>query len=562
MSGYEEKYLSRPALRDLPTSLSEFKESLINRHRRECIITQPRNINPRQSKGSDDDFSVNYHESKADVMEHQEQGLSNDKYWAILTTGAGLFSDGYINNSISSVSSCLKSIYGKKYTDSLAIQHISSIVFVGTVVGQLVFGFLSDHYSRKKSMLIGTTMLIVFTILCSGAWGKATSGTEPGGLFAALTAWRFFLGIAVGSEYSSGSPAAAEASNMLPSGKRNRWFMWFTNFAIDSGFVLGAFVPLIVLWICGDKHLTPVWRISIGLGAIPPISLFFLRLQYKESKKFQETRFNHGLPYIRIIKFYWLRTSVIALIWFLYDFSSYGFGTYSSIIIGLVLPEDASLYQNFGWNVVLNLFYIPGAFLGGYSADYFGPRLSLTVGLIVQAAIGYGLAGGLDHLKQHIAGFVVMYGVFMTLGEFSAGNNTLCIASKIHATPVRGTLYGIAAMIGKVGAFVGSWVFPTIIRDNGLPATYWVCSTLCLFSAFLAYFLLPDLDQEAMDREDERFLTYLHETGYDMSQMGFGVSKDVNIEDTNVEMFPSGDSEEADDADSKKLRQVVTVEER
>ena len=539
----------------------------MGRHRRECIITQSHNsqtsTEPDTPKDHDNISIDSVEKPGNNEPSYDEDILPRDKYWAIVTTGAGLFSDGYINNSISSVSSCLKSIYGKKYTDSLAIQHISSIVFVGTVVGQLLFGFLSDHYSRKRSMLIGTTMLIVFTILCAGAWGKGTSGTEPGGLFAALTAWRFFLGIAVGSEYSSGSPAAAEASNMLPSGKRNRWFMWFTNFAIDSGFVLGAFVPLIMLWICGERHLTPVWRISIGLGALPPISLFFLRLQYKEGKRFRETQFQHGhVPYWLIVKFYWLRTSVIALIWFLYDFSSYGFGTYSSIIIGLVLPADAPLYQNFGWNVVLNLFYIPGAFLGGYAADYFGPRLALTVGLVVQTAIGYGIAGGLDHLQKHIAGFVVMYGVFMTLGEFSAGNNTLLIASKIYATPVRGSLYGISAMIGKVGAFVGSWVFPTIIRKYGLPACYWVASTLCLFSAVLGYFLLPDLDQEAMDREDDRFHAYLRDAGYDMSRMGPGIPSGADIGATSVAERDPSHSDLSDDAASKKLEQVVTVEQR
>ena len=548
MAGYEDKHITKPVWRDVPTSFAEFKHTIASRHQKECLITQGGKVSAETSEISNS--SVDAH---PDSDDEERKGLA--KYWAIITTGAGLFSDGYINNSISSVSTCFSKIYGKKYTESHAIQNVSSIVFVGTVVGQLVFGYLSDHYSRKFSMLFGTSMLIVFTILCSGAWGKGTSGTEPGGLFAALTAWRFFLGIAIGSEYSSGSPAAAEASNLLPAGKRNRWFIWFTNFTIDSGFVVGAFVPLVLLWICKEDHLTPVWRISIGLGAIPPISLFFLRLKYKEGKNFEKTKFTKGLPYWRIIKFYWFRTAMISIIWFLYDFSSYAFGTYSSIIIGLVLPEDASIYQNFGWNVVFNLFYIPGSFLGAYSADFFGPRLTLAVGLVIQSAIGYGLAGGLEHLKQHIGGFVVMYGIFMTLGEFSAGDNAGCIASKISATPVRGTLYGIAAMIGKVGAFVGSYVFPTIIRKYGLSAPYYVSSSLCIFSAFISYFFLPDLDQDAMNREDERFLEYLRSSGYDMSQMGI---YNGDEETTKVEMV--NDSEDSDI--NNKIDHTLTVEER
>ena len=531
MSDYLHKHSTKPTLRDVPTSFSEFRDIIVGRHKKEVVIFYPKH----DESSSLPESSVSSQEKQEEVEERK--GL--EKYWAIITTGAGLFSDGYINNSISSVSSCFSKIYGKKYTQSRAIQNISSIVFVGTVVGQLTFGYLSDHHSRRISMLIGTSMLIVFTILCSGAWGKGTSGTEPGGLFAALTAWRFFLGIAIGSEYSSGSPAAAEASNLLPPHKRNRWFIWFTNFTIDFGFVVGAFVPLVLLWICDQKHLTPVWRISIGLGAIPPISLFFLRLKFKESKKFERTKFTKGLPYWRIIKFYWFRTTIVAILWFLYDFSSYAFGTYSSIIIGLVLPADASLYKNFGWNVVLNLFYIPGSFIGAYATDYFGARLTLGVGLVVQSAIGYGLAGGLENLRKHIAGFVVMYGIFLTIGEFSAGNNVGVIASKVYATPVRGTLYGVSAMIGKVGAFVGTWAFPTVIRRYGLKAPYYVSSTLCIFSAFLAYFCLPDLDQDAMDREDERFHEYLRSTGYDMSTIGCH----VDGAETNVEVL--GDSDDS-----------------
>lgn len=529
MSDYLKKHSTKPTLRDVPTSFSEFRDIIVGRHKKEVVIFYPN----QDETSSVPEGSI----SSQEKLEEVEERKGLEKYWAIITTGAGLFSDGYINNSISSVSSCFSKIYGKKYTQSRAIQNISSIVFVGTVVGQLTFGYLSDHYSRRISMLIGTSLLIVFTILCSGAWGVGTSGTEPGGLFAALTAWRFFLGIAIGSEYSSGSPAAAEASNLLPAHKRNRWFIWFTNFTIDFGFVVGAFVPLVLLWICDQKHLTPVWRISIGLGAIPPISLFFLRLRFKESKKFERTKFTKGLPYWRIIKFYWFRTTIVSIIWFLYDFSSYAFGTYSSIIIGLVLPADASLYKNFGWNVVLNLFYIPGSFIGAYSTDYFGARLTLGVGLVVQSAIGYGLAGGLEHLKTHIAGFVVMYGIFLTVGEFSAGNNVGVIASKVYATPVRGTLYGISAMVGKVGAFVGTWAFPTVIRRYGLKAPYYISSTLCIFSAFLAYFFLPDLDQDAMNREDERFHEYLRASGYDMTSLGCH----VDVDGTNVDILADSD---------------------
>lgn len=83
----------------------------------------------------------------------------------------------------------------------------------------------------------------------------------------------------------------------------------------------------------------------------------------------------------------------------------------------------------------------------------------MLVGLACQAAIGFGMAAGFGHLKHNIAGFAVIYGFFLAFGEFGAGNNLGLLASKsVAPTAVRGTIYGLVAAIGKVGAFSGSYV--------------------------------------------------------------------------------------------------------
>lgn len=464
-----------------------------------------------------------------------------DKYWAIITSGAGLFSDGYVNNSIGTASTCLIRIYGAQYSESKAIQNVSSIAFAGTILGQLMFGYIADYHSRKFAMLAGTVILIVFSILASGSWGINTTNVHAGGLFTALTTYRFFIGIGIGSEYPASSSAAAEASNLLPEGKRNRWFCWFTNFMIDFGFVMSAFVAWLLLKICGEIHLTPVWRITLGLGSIPPLSLFFLRLKFKESERFEKTRFTKTIPYWRVIRFYWFRLSVISTIWFLYDFSAYAFGTYSSLILTYITGTDTSLATSFGWNVVFNLFYMPGAFLGAIASDYWGPRNTLAIGVTLQAIVGFIMAGCFEKLKKHIAVFTIIYGIFMTLGEFGPGDNIGCLASKTSATPIRGHYYAIAAAVGKVGAFVGTYIFPIIIRNaggydsvKGLQAPYWVASSLCCFSAFLAIVCLPRVTQDSMELEDRRFIEYLESIGYDISNLGIYDSSEVQPDERSV----------------------------
>ena len=52
-------------------------------------------------------------------------------------------------------------------------------------------------------------------------------------MLAALTAFRFFLGVGIGGEYPSGSVATAEATESRKKGTRNRWFVVFTNLSIN-----------------------------------------------------------------------------------------------------------------------------------------------------------------------------------------------------------------------------------------------------------------------------------------------------------------------------------------
>ncbi|CDR46456.1 CYFA0S23e01156g1_1 [Cyberlindnera fabianii] len=495
------------ATRDLPHSASELFTGWVPRVKKELTMRKA----DRLALESEDDY-------EARMIEVNKLGWK--KYLPIVTTGSGLFSDGYVNNSIGTVSTCLSILYPEDYLHSHAIRNVTSIAFAGTVVGMLVFGYIADFHSRKTAMLWGTIILIVMTILTSGVWAGSAHNLNVKGMLTALTVYRFFLGIGIGSEYPAGSTACSEASAMLPPGKRNRWFCWFTNFMIDFGFVISAFVPMVLLWICGTDHLTPVWRVTLGIGAIPPISLFILRMFYKEGETFQKTRFKRVYPpYWAVIKFYWFRLLIVSLIWFIYDYSAYAFGLFSSYVLANVM-DDSDLYQVFGWNVVINLFYIPGAFLGAIAADYFGPRLTLIIGVTCQSIIGYAMAGSFETLQHSTAGFVVLYGIFMTLGEFGPGDNIGLLASKTSCTPVRGQYYGIAAAIGKVGAFTGTYVFTPLVDKHGIKSAWWLASSLGLFAAALALFFLPPVDQNAMHAEDEKFLDYLESIGFDISLLG------------------------------------------
>lgn len=168
-----------------------------------------------------------------------------------------------------------------------------------------------------------------------------------------LIASRFFLGIGVGAEYPCGSVAASEQSEEpgINKNAQHRWFALATSeypfiamyvyidrtesdTMIDSGFVVAAFVPLVLFWIFGDNHLRAVWRLSLGLGVIPALAVFIWRLRMDEPSRFKESSMNRGkTPYWLILKRYWKSLLGLCIVWFIYDFITYPFGIYSSTVV-------------------------------------------------------------------------------------------------------------------------------------------------------------------------------------------------------------------------------------
>ncbi|KAK3381617.1 major facilitator superfamily domain-containing protein [Podospora didyma] len=444
----------------------------------------------------------------------------------VMACGAGLFSDGYINNVIGSVVTVLALQYGDVWKTSNAKHYLGDIAFAGTVVGQLVFGYLSDQWSRTNSLLLSTIILITFTALTAGSYYHG----DTVGMFDILTAWRFFVGIGIGGEYPAGSVGCAESTGELKSGSRNMWFILFTNSMIDWGFVFGAFVPYVVAAACNNEHYGTIWRTSLGIGVVFPLTLLVLRIYLKEPEEFQRNSMKYAkTPYGLVLKFYGWRLFVVSLIWFIYDFSAYSFGIYSSTILANIFDTKvAPLTTIFGWNTVINLFYIPGTMLGAPVSDWIGPRYALAAGVTLQAVVGFIMAANYDRLAQpgQVGAFAVVYGIFQSLGELGPGNNIGLIAAKTCATGVRGQYYGIAAAIGKIGAFVGTWVFPYIIAAAGdsdtLSAQYpfWVSSSLCILSAALVLLFIPHIGQDTIADEDIRFRGFLEENGYDTRQLG------------------------------------------
>ncbi|KAK4500936.1 hypothetical protein PRZ48_009128 [Zasmidium cellare] len=442
-----------------------------------------------------------------------------DHLWPVIACGAGLFSDGYLNGVIGSVSTMLATIYPKEYAESTAQSNVSSVTFASTLLGNLLFGWTSDHWSRKWSLFVSTVIIIVFAALSTGSYGAGGSIQGSG-------------------EYPAGSVSCAESTGELKSGTRHRWFILFTNVQIDAGFVVAALVPMIVARIAGDDHLRVAWyvrfeslrkdaddfhrRICMGLGVIPPLSLLYLRLKLHEPEAFTTASMVKAkTPWVLCIKFYWFRLTIVSLIWLLYNFSSYAFNIFSSQILANLLGENSSLWVSFGWNTLLTSFYMPGCIAGSWLSDWSGPKKALGYSVLVQEIIGFIMAGCYSYLYRPslVAAFVVVYGIFIALGELGPGDNIGLIASKTCATSVRGKYYGIAEPSrGTLVMLYNQYANSDPVKAGQYP--FFIASTLCIVTAGLALFLLPHIGQDTIEKEDERFRAYLIENNCDVGQLG------------------------------------------
>jgi len=152
----------------------------------------------------------------------------------------------------------------------------------------------------------------------------------------------------------------------------------------------------------------------------------------------------------------------------------------------------------------------------------------MILGLVLQAIIGFIMSGLYVQLKRHIAAFAVIYGIFLSFGEFGPGNCLGLLAAKSAPTATRGQYYGFAAAIGKIGAFSGTWAFPAIIDAFGGPDSnrgntgpFWIGSGLALLSASITFLFIRPLSHDGLVNEDRLFREYLEAHGYDTSRMGF-----------------------------------------
>jgi len=96
-------------------------------------------------------------------------------------------------------------------------------------------------------------------------------------------------------------------------------------------------------------------------------------------------------------------------------------------------------------------------------------RLQLT-GFAVMA-LCFLVIAAVPGMTTAVVPFLLVYGVSYFFTEFGPNMTTFVLPSELYPTAMRTTGHGISAGIGKLGAFIGVFLFPVLNSSLGLRGT-------------------------------------------------------------------------------------------
>jgi MFS family permease len=194
------------------------------------------------------------------------------KHWLILiATNLGWMFDGFENYAlILTAGSAFKQLLDPSLYGSIPF-YIGSIIAInlfGWGVGGVLGGVLADYIGRKKMMIISILAYSIMTGMSSFAWD-----------FWSFAILRFLVGVAVGSEWATGSSMMAE---LWPDNARGKGAG-----LMQCGLGLGFFIAS-VTWLYVSPMGPDAWRYMYLIGVLPALLTLWIRRAIPESELWEE----------------------------------------------------------------------------------------------------------------------------------------------------------------------------------------------------------------------------------------------------------------------------------
>jgi PHS family inorganic phosphate transporter-like MFS transporter len=243
----------------------------------------------------------------------------------LIVISVGFMTDAYDLFVIGIVMVILREIYGE---DTQAESILATAVLVGATLGQLFFGLMGDKIGRRKMFIVTLLIITIMAIAC------ALSFPNTSQIYISLGIFRTILGFGIGGEYPLSATLAAEGAKPESRGRQMALVFSMQGW----GYVLAPLVVLLLIGTGVQKEL--VWRITLGVGAIPGILTAYHRFKLHDSHQFKKTQgvYSQRMIWTIIWKEYKWTLLGTAGTWLLFDITFYGNGLFKEtvlIILGL-----------------------------------------------------------------------------------------------------------------------------------------------------------------------------------------------------------------------------------
>jgi PHS family inorganic phosphate transporter-like MFS transporter len=402
---------------------------------------------------------------------------------AVVTSGMGFFTDAYDLFVISTVAVLVKTQWHLSTTQT---SWVTGSAILGAFVGAFVFGRIADLLGRKSVYATVAVIMIVGALASAFATG-----------FLWLVVGRFVLGLGIGGDYPVSAVLMSEYSN-----RDDRGRLVGLVFSMQAlGLIIGPLVGLVLLSSGINHDLT--WRLMLGFGAIPAAAVVYLRTKMPESPRFQErvqgegqraakqlalfsdgavaastavattsSASFDGTRRLGLQRFLTDRRTLRLLLgtagsWFLFDYAYYGNTLSLPAILKDVAPH-ATLSTKLAWTLgIFTVFAVPGYLLAFTKMDGIGHRRLQLIGFAVMAC-AFVCLGVIPDLTTAVVPFLLIFGLSYFFIEFGPNTTTFVLPSELFPVSMRTTGHGIAAGIGKLGAFIGVFLVPVLQARIGL----------------------------------------------------------------------------------------------
>ncbi len=432
------------------------------------------------------------------VQALDEASLSKFHLRAVLASGMGFFTDAYDLFVIGIASTLITNDWDLS-SGRLAL--LNSTMLAAAFLGAFVFGRYADVVGRKR------VYWLVAAIMIAGALGSALAPS-----FWVLIAFRFVLGFGVGGDYPVSAVMVSEYANRKDRGKLVG--MVFGTQAL--GLVIG---PLIALALLGSGASDDVaWRVLLGLGALPAAAVIYLRCRMPESPRYQiqvqgradqaATRISDftrgkvsgsapapaqhelGLRAFLTDRRWLITLAGTAGCWFLLDYAYYGNTISTPQILGLISPSASTMTKIALQLAIFVVAAVPGYILAIVRLDRMGHRRLQLTGFAMMAACFLVIAA-VPGMTTMVVPFLLVYGVSYFFTEFGPNMTTFVMPSELYPVTMRTTGHGISAGVGKLGAFIGVFLFPLLQSSLGLRGTLLLTAGVSVLGLLLTL-VLPE----------------------------------------------------------------------